>query len=315
MAMQGRLRDWGLLLLCNLVWGSQFVVYKIVQRQAGPIFAALFPITCAMLMMIPLARRARRNMPVSGRRLIPKRDILQFILIGACGQVVAQLGVAWGVRFTLASDAALLALILPIATAFMAYLFLSEQMTLIRWVGFALAIAGVVECSGIQWNNLSLMNSKFLLGNIILFCAINGSAFYNAYSKRLLVRYSPLEVLLYSYYVVVAFMLPIAVYAEPQSFKNVLHFSPAVWGGFAILAVFQYFLAMVIFLTVLTRLDATQAGLSNYLITLFGVVIAAIVLRERLTRDMILGGIVVLAATVLVTVYESRTRSLIKPRA
>ena len=30
-----RLRDWGLLLICNLIWVSQFVLVKIVQDQAG----------------------------------------------------------------------------------------------------------------------------------------------------------------------------------------------------------------------------------------------------------------------------------------
>ncbi len=311
-----RYRDWGLLLVCNLIWGSQFVVYKIVQRQVGPVFAALFPITCAVLLMIPLVHRTRQKNKFTRRRVSNRKaDILQFLLIGICGQVVAQLGVAWGVRLTLASDAALLALILPIATAFMACLFLGERMTLIRWVGFALAIAGVVECSGIRWSNLNLMNSKFLLGNLILFSAINGSAFYNAYSKKLLVRHSLLEVLLYSYYVVVAVMLPIAISTEPQSFMNIPKFTASVWVGFLILAVFQYFLAMLIFLSVLRRLDAIQVGLSNYLITFFGVLIAALGLHERLTKYMISGGIVVLAATVLVTVYESRARSQTKAGA
>ena len=49
-----RLYDWGRLLLCNMIWGSQFVVWKIVQRQAGPVFAALFPITIATLLLIPV---------------------------------------------------------------------------------------------------------------------------------------------------------------------------------------------------------------------------------------------------------------------
>jgi len=30
-----RLRDWSLLLICNLIWASQFVLVKIVQEQAG----------------------------------------------------------------------------------------------------------------------------------------------------------------------------------------------------------------------------------------------------------------------------------------
>ena len=75
------------------------------------------------------------------------------------------------------------------------------------------------------------------------------------------------------------------------------------------LALFQYFLSMVIFLNVLTRLDATQAAVSNYLIPFFGVVIAAIVLHERLTKFMIAGGLLVLASTLLVTVYEEHQRA------
>jgi drug/metabolite transporter (DMT)-like permease len=66
---------------------------------------------------------------------------------------------------------------------------------------------------------------------------------------------------------------------------------------------------MLIFLNVLTRLDATQAGLCNYLIPFFGVVIAALVLHERLTPYMILGGILVLASTLLITLYEERKRT------
>jgi drug/metabolite transporter (DMT)-like permease len=66
---------------------------------------------------------------------------------------------------------------------------------------------------------------------------------------------------------------------------------------------------MVLFLNVLTRLDATQAALSNYLIPFFGLIIAALVLGERLTAPMIAGGILVLASTLLITVYEERQRA------
>jgi drug/metabolite transporter (DMT)-like permease len=61
---------------------------------------------------------------------------------------------------------------------------------------------------------------------------------------------------------------------------------------------------MVIFLNVLTRLDATQAALSNYLIPFFGVLIAALVLHERLTGFMIVGGLLALLSTLLITVWD-----------
>ena len=121
-------------------------------------------------------------------------------------------------------------------------------------------------------------------------------------------RYSPLQVLLYSYYAVFAILLPITVYTEPQGFANLPHYSTTVWLGLVMLAILQYFLSTVIFLNVLTRLDATQAAVSNDLIPFFGVVMAAIVLHERLTRFIIVGGILVLASTLLVTVYEEHQR-------
>jgi drug/metabolite transporter (DMT)-like permease len=260
-----------------------------------------------MLLITVLWREKRRHRGNAGR--FPTRDILEFILIGVFGQVVAQLFITWGVRWSLASNAALLMLTLPISTAVMAYFFLGEHMTPVRWVSFVLAIIGVLECSGIDWKELNFTGLRFLLGNLMIFLSVNGSAFYNAYSKKLLKRYSPLQVLLYSYYAVFAFLLPITLYAEPQGFANLPHYNTTVWTGLVLLTLFQYFLSMVIFLNVLTRLDATQAAVSNYLIPFFGVVIAAIVLHERLTRFMVAGGILVLASTLLVTVYEEHQRA------
>jgi drug/metabolite transporter (DMT)-like permease len=66
---------------------------------------------------------------------------------------------------------------------------------------------------------------------------------------------------------------------------------------------------MILFLTVLTRLDAAQAGLSNYMIPVFGVLIAWAVLGEQLTARMALGGLVVFGSTLLVTVYEEHFAS------
>lgn len=116
-------------------------------------------------------------------------------------------------------------LALPVSTALLAYVLLDERMTRVRWISFALALAGVLECSGVDWKELNLTSSRFLVGNVLIFLSVNGSAFYNAYSKRLLKRFSPLEVLLYSYYAVFIFMLPITLAVEPSGFVNLPHFT------------------------------------------------------------------------------------------
>jgi drug/metabolite transporter (DMT)-like permease len=297
-----KLRDWILLVFCNLIWASQFVLLKLVQVQLGPVAATAFPMALATLCLVPIVFWERRSIP--RKSSIQFRDILQFILIGVLGQVVAQLFVTWGVRYSPASNAALIMLTLPVVTAIMAYFILRERMSGIRWLSFAVAIVGVLECSGIDWHSLNFKSSIYLVGNLLVFGSVIGSAFYNVYSKKLLERYTPLEVLLYSYYAVIAVLLPITRLLEPQVFSLLGQLTPSVWIGLVALALFQYFLSMVIFLNVLTRLDATQASLSNYMIPFFGVVIAAIVLHEKLTANMVLGGSLVLASTLLVTVFD-----------
>jgi drug/metabolite transporter (DMT)-like permease len=303
-----RLRDWMLLLLCNLIWSSQFVLVKIVQEQMGPVAATSFPMLIAMVLLMPIVRAETRSQGGKIPRRAFRKDWMGFLTIGVLGQVAAQLFITWGLRYSLASNGALLMLALPIATTVMAYFLLGEKMSPIRWVSFALAAAGVVECSGVEWKELNLTGGTYLPGNSLIFISVCGSAFYNVYSKKLLVRYSPLQVLLYSYYFVVAFLIPITFYTEPNAFHEIVHYTARTWLGIALLAVLQYCLSMVIFLTVLARLDATQASLSNYLIPFFGLIIAAIVLHEHLTVFMIVGGSMVLLSTLLITVYEEHRR-------
>jgi drug/metabolite transporter (DMT)-like permease len=297
-----RLIDWILLIVCNLIWASQFVLAKLVQEEMGPIFATLLPMALATMCLIPLVHREQRRR--GGTPKVGRADILRFAVIGIFGQVVAQLGITWGVGLAPASNAALLSLTLPTATAVMAYVLLGERMSGVRWISFALAVAGVLQCSGVDWSDLRFASARVATGNVLIMLGVLGSAFYNVFGKKLLDRYSPLEVLLYSYYAVLVCLVPLTLFLEPGSFHHMLSFGPKVWLGILLLAGFQYFLSMILFLTVLTRLDAVQAGLSNYLIPVFGVLIAAAALGERLTARMAIGGLVVLGSTLLITVYE-----------
>lgn len=60
-----KLTDWGLLILCNFIWASQFVLAKLVQEQMGPVFATLLPMAIATLALIPLVKMQQRR---RGRR-------------------------------------------------------------------------------------------------------------------------------------------------------------------------------------------------------------------------------------------------------
>lgn len=290
-----RVRDWGLLLICNFIWGSQFVLVKLVEDEVGPLTTVLLPMTIATLILIPLTKQ-----PFS----IPRASLIHFALLGIAGQVAAQVGATWGAQLSLAANAAVISLALPIITAFLAWLFLREHMTPLRWFSLVLALAGCLVGSGIDWSELAIANPGYTAGNLLVLLGVTGSAFYNTWSKKVLTRFDPLQVLLYSYYFLLLVLIPVTFSAETVS---VAHFSLKVWIALTLLAIFQYGLSMVLFLRVLSRLDATQAALSNYLIPFFGLVLAAAILGERLSTVMIVASVIVLASTFLSTVADRRS--------
>lgn len=101
-------------------------------------------------------------------------------------------------------------------------------------------------------------------------------------------------------------MTPLVLIQERDVFSRIPEFTSRTWTGMILLTFFHNFLSMVLWLKALKKLDAIQAALSNYLITFFGVPIAALWLGERLTLGGIVGGILVLGSTLLITLWERK---------
>ncbi len=295
------MRNWLLLFACNLMWALQFTCVKLVQDQVGPLFTVWGPMTLATFLLFPLIVMERRESRQAPRRC--KWDFLTFMLLALVGVLPGQVFITWGTRWSLASNAALLMLTLPISTAVLARIFLGERMTRMRWISFGIAILGVLMCSGVNFTSLDF-GKGYLLGNSLILLGTLGSAFYNSYSKKALVRYSPLEVLFYTYVGMFVIMTPLVAVQEGNTFWHISSFTLRTWVGLALLTFFHNFLSMVLFLKALKQLDAIQAALSNYLITFFGIPIAAIWLGERLTPVAVIGGVIILGSTLLITVWD-----------
>src|SRR5215469_1337556 len=299
------MRSWLLLFSCNFMWALQFTCVKLVQDQVGSLFTVWGPMTLATVMLYPLVR-LEANSPEN--RDWRTSDILVFLLLAVVGVFPGQVFITWGTRMSLASNAALLMLTLPVSTAFLAFIFLHERMTPIRWVSFGVAIIGVLMCSDIDFRTLNF-GKGYLYGNVLIFVGTLGSAFYNSYGKKMLKRYSPTEMLFFTYLAMFFVMTPLTLAQEPRVFAVIPHFTLRTWIGLALLTFFHNYLSMVLFLKALKQLDAIQAALSNYLITFFGIPIAAIWLKERLTPLAIVGGLLILGSTLLITLWENRRAS------
>jgi len=62
---------------------------------------------------------------------------------------------------------------------------------------------------------------------------------------------------------------------------------------------------MILWMYLLRRLDVSQASVSIYLLPLLGVLFSALLLQERITPAMLVGGLLTLVGTILITTADT----------
>ncbi len=300
--MNKTLFSWTLLVLCNLMWASQFTCIKLVQDQVGPYFTVWAPMLLAAIGLFPFVAKEFRK----GKKKL--KDVLVFGQLALLGAFPAQVLMTWGTQFSLASNAAVLSLSLPVVTAIFAFFLLRERMTPLRWISFGIALVGVGLCSVGDIAQLDF-SSRYTIGNGLIFLAIIGNAYYNTGCKRVATSYSEIEMVFYTYIAMVILLTPLVFIYESHTLSIIPRFSAQTWTGMLLLTVFHNFLSMVLFFKALKALDAIQVALSNYLITFFGLPIAAIWLGEQLSTLALIGGGLVLLSTLTITLLEYRVNN------
>jgi drug/metabolite transporter (DMT)-like permease len=292
-----------LLALASLMWSGQGTAVKVLDRHMGPIAITFLPFYITTFLFVPLLLKMRKENPSAANP--SAADWVQFVIAGVAGQVLAQLGMTWGVSKSLASNGAILNLLIPVISAVLASIMLKERITLLRVAALLIGLVGVVLMSVPDLRQASFGEMHFLVGNLLILCGCLGSAFYNVYCKGLMRRFTEIEILIFSYITASVASLPLIIWVEPFSFHSFQQFDWQSWAAFAFLALFMYGASMLLFFKALQHLDVTTASASLYLVPVFGVLLAVVLLGERLNALAIAGAAIVLLATALIMKYDT----------
>jgi len=294
-----------LLALASLMWSGQGTAVKLLDPFLGPIAITFLPFYLTTLLAIPVLLRMHRGQ--TNRQPIARRDWIRFAIAGVGGQVLAQLGMTWGVSVSLASNGAILNLLIPVISAVLASFMLAERISALRVASLLIGLVGVGLMSLGDLHQASFFQSRFFIGNLLILGGTVGSSFYNVYCKGLMQRFSELEILIYSYFTASVASIPLLIWVEPVPWRAFLSFDWKAWAAFAFLALFMYGASMLLFFAALAHLDVTTASISLYLVPVFGVVLAITVLGEKLSLPELIGAAIVLVATLLIVRYDHTT--------
>jgi drug/metabolite transporter (DMT)-like permease len=287
-------------LVINLNFAVDFPLTKAALDVLGPAELLFWRWVFALLAFVVVSLAGPRT---SWRALTPKTLIL-IAIAGIFTQTVATSIMNIGLTRTLAANLSVIFLTIPVFASLLASLFLGERLGQGRIAGLFLALVGTGFMSDIDWEGMRILDTGYLVGNVLVLVSCLGFAGGVIVTKKLLERLTVLEVNVYVYLVALVAAIPFAIWEQPRFFERALAIDFLLWlvlikiGG-------VWALAAVGFTWVLSRLEATRTSVSLYLTPVFGVLLSSALLGEPITLRMLIG----LALAVLglvVVLHEDR---------
>jgi drug/metabolite transporter (DMT)-like permease len=293
------------------MWATQVPVIRLIGDKLGLITIAFVPMIISTILFIPFLWMENKKRKITERRTW--KDLRYFILPGLIGVFLMQWLYTLGSTLTLASNAGIITLTIPVLVAVFAAILLKEKLNIVRIIGFVIAIAGVLLTSLPDIKGASFSESKYFTGNLIFLMACACCAFYNVYCKLLVDKnFTELEILVYGSMVGCIACIPLFIWVEPLSFSHIIHSGSTAFLGLLELSFIVYGVSMLLFFYILKSMDVTQFILGNYLLPFFIALLGVALLNEKITMTMLIGGAIIIISTLMVTVYEKPLLTLFK---
>ena len=278
--------------------GLILIIISATSFGVMPIFARLAynagaePIT-VLFLRFTIAAVVMNLIMVLGRTVYPRGLILlELILLGAICYVGESLAYFLALKMTSAGLVALLLYIYPALVTALSAIFLKEHLTRVKIVALFLALSGTAL-------TLRISGGGSLLGILLGIAAAVDYAIYILLGSRILRRSGPMG----STTVIISSTA--GVYAGIVAIRGVTYPATSTgWISIIAIALISTVLAFITFFAGLKRIGPTSASTLSTVEPIVAVVLAAIVLGETISPFQIFGGILILAAVVLLATSD-----------
>jgi len=282
-------------------WSLNFIVGKVGLEHLSPLTLASFRVVLAGIIMAPIYFLLRPRSTPARQRTSPstRREWRTFALLGVLGVVLNQVCFTVGLNYTTVGHSALIIGMGPILVLLLACAQGLESLTAKKALGVTLAFGGVMVLAA--EHDLSL-RSGTLLGDLITFTGSFAFALYTVLGKKVAAVYDSVSMNAYNYLAGGILVLPLAVY-EALRLGRAGGWAAVGWKGWAALgymAAFASVLAYLIYFWVLRHMTASRLGALSYLHPVMTTLLGVVLLGEKLSRSLLLGGGLVLAGVALI---------------
>jgi len=274
-------------LVANAVYGTSYVVTRIVLHDVGPATLAVARLAIGAAIIVPLAL-ARRP----ARDRLSRADRWSVFWMGVLGFAAAFGFANWGIAHSTATNAALLITVEPVSLILLSPVFLGERLSPRELIGALLTLVGATLIVLNGFPGLSLALAPHWHGDILLVLSGLSYAAYSLIGRGILARHAALPVTAWSILWGLAAMAPLGALEWLGGHRPVWS-SSAVWGTLY-LAVVITALGYLVWNYVLERVEAPRLAVFINVQPVVGALLGVWWLREPLTVFTVVGGLLVL---------------------
>jgi len=281
-------------MLVMLFWSGNFIVGRAVNGAVPPFTLAFVRWTGAALIVLPFAARhlaADRALLIAGWRRIA--------LLGLIGVAGFNAFVYSGLRYTTASNGLLLQAAIPALVLLLNGLMFTQRSSLVQIAGVLLSILGVVLVV-LRGDLPAIMALDFNFGDLLILCGVICWALYTSL-LRLRPACHPASFLTMTFLIAALAMAPFSAWEMAMS--------PAIpmrWpiiSAFAYVAVLPSLIAYLLYNAAVHNLGPASAGQAITLMPVFGALLAALLLDEKLHLYH-LGGMMLILAGIAISTWQ-----------
>lgn len=275
-----------------VVWGTSFVATKVALRYTSPdvVVWLRFAMGVAILGIAVL----------TGRKfaLPEKHDWPYFALLGFLGIAFHQWLQSNGLVTAQATTTGWIVASTPVFMALLGWLALKESLRWLQWAGILISAFGVLLV--VTHGDLSLLASgKFgTVGDFLVLVSAPNWAIFSVLSRRGLQKY-PAVVMMF-YVMLFGWLFSSVLFFAQGGLSQIGRIPWDGWAGIAFLGIFCSGLAYIFWYDALQALPVAQTGAFLYLEPVVTVIVAAIILGERLYIATLMGGGLILTGVWLV---------------
>ncbi|MBC7287601.1 MAG: DMT family transporter [Armatimonadetes bacterium] len=279
------------LLSVAIIWGLNFVAYKMTLRHLTPlaIVGVRFGLMAPILLLVAWWRRPEG--------FLRPRHWLPLIWAGMGVLAAQQISFIVAVNWSSAAEAALLISTAPIFTAIIATGMRQEQLTALNWVGIAIGFAGVAMVV-LGSGQTQQVYPRRIAGDLTMLFSALMYGYFMVLARPMVREHGGLRAVAYCYFLGALVIVPLAA---PDLMKVTLSsIDLATWAwlvGYIVVLAGVY--GFVVWYTTIGRTTAARTAVYQYLVPVVAMVGAAVFLGERPGLWQILGAATTLAGVAI----------------